>query len=141
MVSLGHGTLSFKGSMLERSQSSLVDYGKNVHNKKLGQHIEKKIWDMKIKLSQFNPRKIEGTIIIIIILKVSTLPTRKLNSDVILVMKQDTMPKIVLETKETLTRRKATREAIMLMLQMMMNLPQRETSNKVMILQVMKNMF
>ena len=51
------------------------------------------------------------------------------------------MPNIVLETKETLTRRKTTREDIMLMLQKMMNLPQRETSKKVMILQMMKNMF
>ena len=43
--------------------------------------------------------------------------------------------------KNTLTRRGETREHIMLMLQKMMNLPQKELDKKVMILQVMKNMF
>ena len=55
-------------------------------------------------------------------------------------MKDDTLPKIVLETKIALTRRRETREDIMLMLQKIMNLPQRESSKKVMILQVMNNM-
>ena len=41
--------------------------------------------------------------------------------------------------KISLTRRRETKEDIMLMLQRMMNLPQRESDNKV-ILQVMKNM-
>ena len=54
-------------------------------------------------------------------------------------MKDDTLTKIVLETKIDLTRRREIREEIMLMLQKMMNLPQRESDNKV-ILQVMKNM-
>ena len=56
-------------------------------------------------------------------------------------MKEDTMLEIVLRTKISPSRRKGTKEDIMLMLQKMMNLPQRETSKKVMILQVMKNMF
>ena len=43
--------------------------------------------------------------------------------------------------KMALTRIRETREYIMLMLQRMMNLPQRESNNKVTILQVMKNMF
>ena len=75
---------------------------------------------MKIKLSQYNPRKSEQTIT-----KVST-PTKKinledlieiyLNLDAIHVMKDDTLPEIVLETKMALTRRRETREDIMLML-------------------------
>ena len=56
-------------------------------------------------------------------------------------MKEDTLLEIVLETKIDLTRRRETREDIMLMLQNMLNLPQRESNKKVMILQVMKNMF
>ena len=56
-------------------------------------------------------------------------------------MKDNTLPNIVLETKITLIRRREIREDIMLMMQKMMNLPQGESSNKVMILQVMKNMF
>ena len=55
-------------------------------------------------------------------------------------MKEDTLPEIVLEEKIALKRRMETREDIMLMLQRMMNLPQRESNKKVMILQVMKNM-
>ena len=55
--------------------------------------------------------------------------------------KDDTLLDIVLETKMALTRRRETREDIMLMLQRMMNLPQRESNKKVIILQVMKNMF
>ena len=51
------------------------------------------------------------------------------------------MPEIVLEKKETPIRRRTTREYIMLMLQRMMNLPRRESDKKVMVLQVMKNMF
>ena len=46
-----------------------------------------------------------------------------------------------LETKVALTRRRETREYIILMLQRMMNLPRRESNNKVKILQVMKSMF
>ena len=64
-----------------------------------------------------------------------------LNSEAIHVMKEDTLPNIVLETKINLIRRRETREYIMLMLQKMMNLPQRESSKKVIILQVMNNMF
>ena len=96
---------------------------------------------MKIKLSQYTPRKAEGNIIIP---KVSIL-TRKitleyLNSDVLLAMRKDTMPKIVLEIRGTLTRRR-TKENTMLTLQRMMNLPGRESKNKVNILQAMKTMF
>ena len=39
------------------------------------------------------------------------------------------------------TRRRETREDIMLILERMMNVSQRESNKKVMILQVMKNMF
>ena len=56
-------------------------------------------------------------------------------------MKEDTLQNTVLETRLTLIRRRETREDIMLMLQKMMNPPERESSKKVMILQVMKNMF
>ena len=56
-------------------------------------------------------------------------------------MRKDTSPEIVLETKVALKRRRTTREDIMLMLQRMMNLPRRESYKKVMILQMMKNMF
>ena len=55
-------------------------------------------------------------------------------------MKEDTLPNTVLETILTPIIRMETREDIMLMLQKMMNLPQRESTKKVMILQVMKNM-
>ena len=102
---------------------------------------------MKINLSQYNPRKVEGTIIIpnvIILTRKITLEDLiqiYLNSDVLHVMREDTMPEIVLETKMALTRRRETREDTMLMLQRMMNLPQRESNKKVIILQVMKNMF
>ena len=96
---------------------------------------------MNIKLSQYTPRKEEGTIII---LKVRIL-TRKitledLNSDVLLVMRNDTMPVIVLEIRVTLTRRR-TKENIILTLQRMMILPGKESNKKVKILQVMKSMF
>ena len=57
MVSLDHGTPFFKGYVPERSQSSSADYGKNALKKKLGQQLEKKRWEVKIKLSQYIPRK------------------------------------------------------------------------------------
>ena len=101
---------------------------------------------MKINLSQYNPRKAEGTIIIP---KVSNL-TRNitleyiteiyLNSDVLLVMREDTFPEIFLEIRVTLTRRR-TKENIMLTLKRTMILPGRESNKKVKILQVMKSMF
>ena len=53
-------------------------------------------------------------------------------------MKEDTLPKTVLETILNPIRRRETREDITIMLQRMMNLPQRESNKKVMILQVMK---
>ena len=56
-------------------------------------------------------------------------------------MKEDTLIEIVLEAKISLTRRREAREDIMLMLQRMMDLPQRESYMKVMIPQVIKNMF
>ena len=55
-------------------------------------------------------------------------------------MRKVTYPNIVL-TKGTQRRIRETREDIMIMLQRMMNLPQRESDKKVMVLQVMKNMF
>ena len=51
------------------------------------------------------------------------------------------MLEFFLETKVVVTRRREKREDIMLMLQRMMNLPQRKSNKKVMILQVKKNMF
>ena len=99
---------------------------------------------MKIELLQYTPRKAKETLITP---KVSN-STRKitseenyLNSDAIHVIKEDTLPETVLETKIALTRRRETREDIMLTLQKLMNLPPRESNKKVMILQVMKNMF
>ena len=56
-------------------------------------------------------------------------------------MTEDTMLDIVLGIEISLTIRREIREDIMLMLHRMMNLPQRESNKKVMILQVMKNMF
>ena len=118
---------------------------------------------MKIKLSQYNPRKPDlATTKVSILIKGITLEILEiiLSSFAIHVMKRDTLLEIFLETKVALTRRRETREDIMLMLQRMMKLPQRETrkhimlmlqkmmsllrreSDKtVMILQVMKNMF
>ena len=102
---------------------------------------------MKIKLSQHTPRNSERTTIIpkvsILTRKISLEDIAKiyLKLDAIPVMRNDTLPKLVLETKIALTRRRETREDIMLMLQKMMNLPKRESNKKVMILQVMKNMF
>ena len=98
---------------------------------------------MKIKLSRYTPRKLEE---VLITLEVSTLTKITLEnicleSDVIHVTRKDTMLENFIETKMSLTRRREIREDIMLMLQRMMNLPQRESDMKVMILQVMKNMY
>ena len=98
---------------------------------------------MKIKLSRYTPRKLEEVLItpeVSTLIKI-TLENICLESDVIQVTRKDTMLENVLETKMSLTRRRETREDIMLMRQRMMNLPQRESDKKVMILQVMKNMF
>ena len=102
---------------------------------------------MKIKLSQYTPRKEEWTIIIT---KVSNL-TRNITlediTDTFLVsydlhaMRKDTSPYSIPEIKVALTRRRETREDSMLTLQRMMNLPEREPKKKVKILLVMKNMF
>ena len=51
------------------------------------------------------------------------------------------MLEIVLRTKIAPSRRKGTIEDIVLMLEKMMNLPQIKSDKKVMILQVMKNMY
>ena len=56
-------------------------------------------------------------------------------------MRKDTMLQNILETKMSLTIRRETLEDIMLMLQRMMNLLQRESDKKVMILEVRKNMY
>ena len=93
---------------------------------------------MKIKLLQPTLRKPKGTIITP---KVSliTLEDIGLLLDVTHVMRKVTYPNTSL-TKGTQRGRRETREDIMLMLQRMMNLPQRESDKKVMILQVMNNM-
>ena len=81
MVSLDHGTPLFKGSVPERSYSSSKDYGKNT--------LKKKRWEVKIKLSQFTPRKTKEVLItpeVSISIKI-TLEKICLESDVIHVMK------------------------------------------------------
>ena len=86
---------------------------------------------MKIKLSQYTPRKLGGTIIIpkVIILtrklNIENLTKTYLNIDALHVMKEDTLQEIVLETKIKLTRGREKRKDIMLMVQRMMNLSQR----------------
>ena len=101
---------------------------------------------MKIKLSQYTPRKAEWAIIIT---KVSTLTKNitledqakiYLNSDAIHLMREYTLPEIVLKIRMDLKIRRTTKENIMLTLQRMMILPGRESNKKVKILQVMKNM-
>ena len=84
----------------------------------------------------------------IIITKVSTL-TRKITledltkiylvSDALHVMIKDTSPETVPETKEVLKRRRTTKEDIILIPQKMMNLQERKSKKKTLL--VMKNMF
>ena len=94
---------------------------------------------MKIKLSQYTPRKAEGTVItpkVSIITRNITLEYLTeiyLNSEVLLVMREDTLQEIVPRIRMTLTRTRTTKEDIMLTLQRMMNLPKRESNKKVMI--------
>ena len=77
---------------------------------------------MKIKLSQYTPRRSEGTIIIpkvIILTKkiaLEDLTEIYLNTNALHVMKEDTMPDIVLEIRMDLTRRRTIKEDIMLTL-------------------------
>ena len=59
MASLGHGIHSSKESVPERSESSSAEYGKNALKKKL----EKRRWEVKIKPSQFTPRKAKENLI------------------------------------------------------------------------------
>ena len=78
---------------------------------------------MNIKLSQYTPRKAEGTIIILKVrILTKNITLEDLNSDVLLAMRKDTMPEIVLEIRVTLTRKRETRKDIMLILQRMINL-------------------
>ena len=95
---------------------------------------------MKIKLSQYNPRRTKQIITELRILILINLIRIDPDSNDSYVMKKDTMLKNVLRTQMSLTRRRETREDIMLMLQKMMDPPGKEISKKVMILQVMKNM-
>ena len=95
---------------------------------------------MKIKLTQYNPRKVEQTIT-----KVShsrqKKNTRKSNKDLskFICYTCDERGRLTgdcqIETKIYLTRGRETRKDIMLMLQKMMSLPRRESNKK-----VMKNM-
>ena len=96
---------------------------------------------MKIKLSQYNPRRAKQIITEVSILILINLIRIDPESNDSYVMKKNTMLKNVLRTQISLTRRRETREDIMLVLQKMMNPPERESRKKVMILQVMKNMF
>ena len=102
---------------------------------------------MKIKLSQYTPRKADWTIIIpkvsIITRKITLENITKiyLNTDALHVMKEDTLQEIVPRIGIDLTRIRTTKEYSMLTLQRMMNLPERESNKKVKILQVMKSMF
>ena len=93
---------------------------------------------MKIKLLPPTPRKPKGTIITPKVILI-TLEEIGLLLDVAHVMRKVTYPNTIL-TKGTQRRRRETREDIMVILQRMMNLPQRESDNKVN-LQVMKNMY
>ena len=95
---------------------------------------------MKIKLSQYNPRRTKQIITEVSILILINLIRINPDLDASYVMKDDNMLKNVPRTQMSLTTRRETREDIMFMLQRMMNLPQREIDKKVMILQVMKNM-
>ena len=80
---------------------------------------------MKIKLSQYNPRKSEQTITQVStlarIITLENITKICLSSFTIHVIKEDTLQEIVLETKIDLTRGRETRKYIMLMLQRMMN--------------------
>ena len=76
---------------------------------------------MKIKISQYTPRKSEGTTILP--RKVSIHTRITLVSDALHVMRKDTLPETVPKIKVALTRRRTTKEDIMLTLQRMMNLP------------------
>ena len=74
---------------------------------------------MKIKLSQYNPRKpYLATTEVSTLIKGITLESLEINlsSFAIHVMKEDTFLEIVLRTKGALTRRRETIEDIMLML-------------------------
>ena len=66
---------------------------------------------MKIKLSQYTPRKPEEVLITpeVSTLTKITLENNCLESDVIHVTRKDTMLENVLETKMSLTRRRETR--------------------------------
>ena len=80
---------------------------------------------MKIKLSQYTPRKTKETIVIT---EVSvhiriTLEEIYLVFDALHAMRKDTSPDSILGTKMALTRRRETREDIIIILQRMMNLP------------------
>ena len=99
---------------------------------------------MKIKLSQYNPRNPDlATTKVSNLIKIITLESLEicLSTFAIHVMKEDILQDIVLETKIYLTRGRETRKYIILMLHKVMSLPRRESNKKVMILQVMKNMF
>ena len=101
----------------------------------------KKRWEVKTNFLQYNPRREKQIITEVSILILINLIRIDPDSDASYVMKKDTMLKNVPGTQISLTRRRETREGIMLMLHKMMNPPERESSKKVMILQVMKNMF
>ena len=80
---------------------------------------------MKIKLSQYTPRKTKETIIITevsIHIRI-TLENIYLAFDALHVMRKDTSTNSIPETKVALTRRRETREDIIIILQRMMNLP------------------
>ena len=144
------GILNFWDSLHNPSAKGGQDdspLGRNAHKKKLEYQHKNKIWEANIKISQYTPRKEEGTIIIPKVRILTRKITLKdiveiyLKSDSIHVTREDTLPESELETKVALTRRRETKEDIMPTLQKMMNLPERESKKKVKTLQVMKNMF
>ena len=93
MVSLDHGSPLFNESVLERSYSSSVDYGKNALKKKLEEQLNKKIWEVNIKISRYTPRKPEEFIITPEVSPSTKITLDKicLELDVIHVTRKDTM--------------------------------------------------
>ena len=77
-------------------------------NYKVGDNkkLEKKRWEVKIKLSQYNPRRAKQIITEVRILILINLIRIDPYSDASYVMKKDTMLENVLRTKMSLTRRR-----------------------------------
>ena len=103
MVSLDHGTHSFKGFVQKGSWYLSADFEKNVHKKKLDLWQDKKRWEqLTINISQFTPgrtsrrRKRRRTFITTRRTRNWRRPKEILQMfDAILVLKRDTLKEIV----------------------------------------------